>query len=241
MDNKLAGALILTAFASGYGLCLYQAPLELPAVNVVHNVQSSSSSSGEESFADVEFPETNLNVTTASTSSNTQQSSAAFSAVQTAPTASQPTQSQAQTSSTATNASTSSNQYSDEEIDQLIPKPFSASYKKASPDLKARYKDFVDTSKHHPDDWDMRMQSLLRDFIMSRPMAADIVIDSLLCNANMCEVRLLENKKYLLLGLFGDLMQQPWIANQVKGTVDFNPDNSNACYILLMRNTPPGQ
>lgn len=241
MDNKLAGILILTAFASGYGLCLYQAPMELPAVNVIHT-QSSASSSEEESFADVEFPETNLNITNASASAGTRQSSSATQAA-----TSQPAQSQTQASSTAanTNASpttnTQSGQFSDDEIDQLIPKPFNASHKKASPDLKAKYKDFVDTSKNRPDDWDMRMQGLLRDFIMSRPMSTDIVIESLLCNANMCEVRLLENKKYLLLGLFGDLMQQPWIANQVKGTVDFNPDNSNACYILLMRNTPPGQ
>lgn len=232
MDNKLAGVLILTAFASGYGLCLYQAPMELPAVNIIHNTLSSSSSSTEDSFADVEFPETNLNFTNASTPSSAQISSVATSAAQTA---SQPAQLQTQASSTAPSANTPSNQLSDEEIDQLIPKPFSASFKKAHPDLKAKYKDFVDTSKNRPDDWDMRMQGLLRDFIMSRPMATDIIIESLLCNANMCEVRLLENKKYLLLGLFGDLMQQPWMINQVNGTVDFNPDNSNACYILLMR------
>jgi len=230
MDNKLAGVLILTAFAGGYGLCLYQAPMELPAVNVIHNVQSSSSAP-EESFAEVEFPEASVNIIATQLSSSSQQSATASSNAHSQET-SQATQTQS--SSAPSEQTTAANQLSDEDIDQLIPKPFNTSFKKAHPDLKTKYKDFIDPDKR-PDDWDVRMQSLLRDFIMSRPMAADIIIDSLVCNANMCEVRLLENKKYLLLGLFGELMQQPWMTNQVNGTVDFNPDNSNACYILLMR------
>lgn len=231
MDNKLAGVLILTAFASGYGLCLYQAPLELPAVNVI-SAQSSSSSS-EESFAEVEFPDANVNITnTASTSQSAASSTAQSRSTSEATSQQEPSPTQTASATPTTNAAPT--QLSDEEIDQLIPKPFNTSFKKAHPDLKTKYKDFVDPNKR-PDDWDIRMQGLLRDFIMSRPMATDIIIDALACNANMCEVRLLENKKYLLLGLFGELMQQPWMTNQVNGTVDFNPDNSNACYILLMR------
>jgi hypothetical protein len=237
MDNKLAGALILTAFASGYGLCLYQAPLELPAITVINNTQASSSTP-EETFADVEFPDASVNITNPIASSSAQASSAGSSPSH-HPAASQ-TASTSSTSPAASTTDTGADPLSEEEIDQLIPKPFSTSFKKAHPDLKAKYKDFVDPNKR-PDDWDIRMQGLLRDFIMSRPTAADINIESLICNASMCEVRLLENKKFLLLGLFGELMQQPWIANQVKGTVDFNPDNSNACYILLMRNPSAGQ
>lgn len=232
MDNKLAGVLILTAFASGYGLCLYQAPLEMPPVNVISNAQSSSSAAPEESFADVEFPEASVNITSTDRPSDSSPRSSAASSITHSQATSQPTPTPAP--STPSAETTASNQPSDDDIDQLIPKPFNTSFKKAHPDLKTKYKDFVDPNKR-PDDWDVRMQGLLRDFIMSRPMATDIIIDSLVCNANMCEVRLLENKKYLLLGLFGELMQQPWMTNQVNGTVDFNPDNSNACYILLMR------
>lgn len=239
MDNKLAGVLILTAFASGYGLCLYQAPLEMPAVTVISTQQSSSSSSEAEILADVEIVEDITSSASSATTHSAKSSSVAGSATQHSE-ASQAAAPSPTSSAATTQANKPANQLSDEEIDQLIPKPFNSSFKKAHPDLKTKYKDFVDPAKG-TDDWDLRMQGLLRDFVMSRPMAADIVIESLQCRANMCEMRLLENKKFLLLGLFGELMQQPWIANQVKGTVDFNPDNSNACYILLMRNTPPGQ
>lgn len=139
-----------------------------------------------------------------------------------------------QTNSAKSNSSTISTEISDDEIDELLPKPFDASLKKLHGPLKEKYKAFSDIDRTKIDIWDIHMQGQLTDFVLSRPSATDIKIDSIKCNANMCEMRLVEQKKFLLLALFGELMQQSWIVNKVTGTADIQPDNGYG-YILLMR------
>lgn len=242
MRNKIWLAALVVAFAAGFGThAIISAPDSSihPQAQLPNSAQLSNSQDNILNTVDIELPDDSSQINnpekySASTSSKNQSSHSGTSV----PSSSSSIAAIADTATDASSSATSTppNQLSDEEIDQKIPKPFNASFKKAHPTLKEKYKDFLDTDHHHKDDWDIRTQGLLTDFVLSRPLATDITIESISCNANMCEMRLFEQKKFLLLSLFGELMQQPWLSNQVNGNVDFNPDHS-ACYILLMRKT----
>ncbi|MFO1389460.1 hypothetical protein [Cellvibrio sp.] len=238
MRNKIWIAALVASFAAGFGIHAF---ISTPDSTVSVQAQSQLSNLDEKTLDidAIKFPDGSIQ-SSSSVKDTESKSSIAHSSQSGASnsSSSSSTAASAETGPDPTNSlsSTPPNQLSDEEIDQNIPKPFNDSFKKAHQSLKEKYKDFLETNNQRKDDWDIRMQGLLTDFVMSRPLATDIKIESIRCNANMCEMRLFEQKKFLLLGLFGDLMQQPWVLDEVTGTVDFNADHS-ACYILMMRKT----
>lgn len=110
------------------------------------------------------------------------------------------------------------------------PKPYDDMREKVDGTLRERYKDFA--AAEHTDDWDVRTQSKITDFILSRPAATDIKIDSVHCNSNICEIRLEENKRFLLMATFAELLQESWLVNEATGQFSFNDKFG---YMLLMR------
>ena len=122
--------------------------------------------------------------------------------------------------------------YGDEKIVAQMPAPFDQLLTKIEGPLREKFKDYADTDSNQKDDWDQRMQSQLSDFILSRPSATDIRIHLINCNFHMCEIRLEEQKRFLLLATFAELLQEPWIINTCTGEFNFFENNG---YMLLMR------
>lgn len=114
--------------------------------------------------------------------------------------------------------------------DKVLPKPFDDMLDKIDGSLRDKYKDYA--ASEPKDDWDTRMQSKITDFILSRPAATDIKIDSVNCNSNICEIRLEEEKRFLLMATFAELLQESWLINEATGQFNFNDKYG---YMLLTR------
>lgn len=121
---------------------------------------------------------------------------------------------------------------SDQTAEKTLPKPFDDLFTQMDEPLRDKYKAYADNETNHKDDWDLRMQSQITDFILSRPAATDIKIELVNCNLNMCEIRLQEQKRFLLMATFAELLQEPWIINTSTGQFNFSDNNG---YMLLMR------
>ncbi|MET0357711.1 MAG: hypothetical protein ABW044_13095 [Cellvibrio sp.] len=100
------------------------------------------------------------------------------------------------------------NDISDEEIDRVIPPPFNTQLKSSHGGTREKYKDFVAASQ--PQNWDTNMQNKISDSILSSPYAKFIKMDSLLCKANMCEIRLYETKDNVWSLILAEMALQDW-------------------------------
>jgi hypothetical protein len=116
--------------------------------------------------------------------------------------------------------------------EKQLPKPFDELLKRMDSTLREKYEAYAANAGNPKDDWDMRMQSKITDFILSRPAATDIKIDSINCNSNMCEIRLQEQKRFLLMATFAELLQESWVINTSTGQFNFSDNNG---YMLLVR------
>lgn len=90
-----------------------------------------------------------------------------------------------------------------------MPNPFDSLLKQTENPLGEKYKAYLANESSKQDDWDMQMQSKITDFILSRPAMVDIKINRINCRLNMCEIQLQEQKKFLLMATFAQLLQEP--------------------------------
>ena len=100
------------------------------------------------------------------------------------------------------------NEITAEEIDRVLPAPFSDSLKHTHGFLREKYKDFVANTQ--PNDWDTRMQNKISDFIFSNPYAKFVNIESLTCKSNLCEIRLFESKQGAFSAILTEMALQDW-------------------------------
>lgn len=100
------------------------------------------------------------------------------------------------------------NDISDEEIDRVIPPPFNTQLKNSHGGTREKYKDFVAASQ--PQNWDVNMQNKISDSILSSPYAKFITMDSLLCKANICEIRLYETKDNVWSLILAEMALRDW-------------------------------
>lgn len=100
------------------------------------------------------------------------------------------------------------NEISPEEIDRVLPAPFNDSFKHTHGFLREKYKDFVANTQ--PNDWDVRMQNKITDFIFSSPYAKFLNVESLLCKSGLCEIRLFETKQGAFNMILSEMALQDW-------------------------------
>ncbi len=100
------------------------------------------------------------------------------------------------------------NEITAEEIDRILPAPFSDSLKHTHGFLREKYKDFVANTQ--PNDWDTRMQNKISDFIFSNPYAKFLNVESLLCKSGLCEIRLFETKQGTFSMILSEMALQDW-------------------------------
>jgi hypothetical protein len=127
------------------------------------------------------------------------------------------------------------NEISDEDIDKILPAPFNKSLKNNHGDIREKYKDFAQANT--PSDWDINMQHKLTDFILSRTYAKFINLDSVLCKANLCEIRLYENKKGAWGFILSEMALQDWWDIGNYGSSGMSPekdDKRGMSYLVLL-------
>jgi hypothetical protein len=100
------------------------------------------------------------------------------------------------------------NEISDEDIDKVIPAPFNQKLKNKHGELREKYKDFAATNQQL--EWDKNMQNKLSDAILGNPYSKFIILDSLQCKVNLCEIRLYETKEGAWSLIMAEMRLQEW-------------------------------
>lgn len=130
----------------------------------------------------------------------------------------------------------------DEEIDRVLPAPFNKSLKNNHGELREKYKEFAETSTSN--DWDTNMQHKLTDFILSRPYAKFISVESLACKAGLCEIRLFESKNGAWQFILSEMALQDWWDFGSYGSSGLSPeegDKRGTSYLVLLTRKPSMQ
>jgi len=96
----------------------------------------------------------------------------------------------------------------DEEIDKVIPHPFSVALKNSHGGNREKYKSFV--AANQPQDWDTNTQNKISDSILSSPYFKFLKLDALQCKANICEIRLYELKSNVWSLILAEMALQEW-------------------------------
>jgi len=96
----------------------------------------------------------------------------------------------------------------DEEIDKVIPHPFSVALKNSHGGNREKYKNFV--AANQPQDWDTNTQNKISDSILSSPYFKFLKLDALQCKANICEIRLYELKSNVWSLILAEMALQEW-------------------------------
>lgn len=100
------------------------------------------------------------------------------------------------------------NEMSDEEIDKVLAKPFSVPLKKLHGIVKEKYKPFSEAEKQ--DEWDIRIQNKLTDLILSNVYSKYLNVDSIICKASLCEIRVIELKPMVMFAIASEILLQDW-------------------------------
>lgn len=100
------------------------------------------------------------------------------------------------------------NEISDEDIDKVLPAPFNQSLKSRHGDLREKYKNFAAANQQL--DWDKNMQNKLSDAILGNPYSKFVILDSLQCKVNLCEIRLYETKEGAWSLIMAEMRLQEW-------------------------------
>lgn len=126
------------------------------------------------------------------------------------------------------------NEITPDEIDRVLPAPFNDSFKHAHGFLREKYKDFVANTQ--PDDWDIRMQNKITDFIFSSPYAKFLNVESLLCKSGLCEIRLFETKQGTFSMILSEMaLQDWWDIGGYHASGNGTGDGRTAYHVLLPR------
>lgn len=134
------------------------------------------------------------------------------------------------------------NEISDEEVDKIVPAPFNKSLKSTHGELREKYKKFAETNT--PNDWDINIQNKLTDFILSRPHAKFINLESVICKANFCEIRLFETKNGSWQFILSEMALQDWWDFGSYGSSGLSPeegDKRGTSYLVLLTRKPSMQ
>lgn len=125
----------------------------------------------------------------------------------------------------------------DAEIDKAIPAPFNDALKSSHGGVREKYRDFVAATQ--PQSWDSNIQNKISDYILSSPYAKFITLDSLLCKANLCEIRLYESKSHVWSLMMAEMSLQDWWDIGAYGSQGFatqlNSQNTTGYHVLLAR------
>lgn len=208
MKNTLWIAAIVLAFIAGYftrGVNqdgFGKAPQTQPTQKISKADDSQISSEQLSTAAKAIFAEKEKEKDTIKTSQNQNTSES-----QTASTTSQAATEPAQTSD-ANTTNKYPNEISDVDIDKIVPAPFNESLKHHHGEVREKFKEYANASV--PNDWDIRMQNKISDFVLSNPYAKNISVEFIGCKAELCELRLYENKKGVWSHIMSEMALQDW-------------------------------
>ncbi len=127
---------------------------------------------------------------------------------------------------------------SDDEIDKIVPAPFNQIAKGKQGDLREGLRKFADTAD--PNTSDANLANKMTDFILSHPRAQSIHLDSVICKADLCEIRLFEIKNGTWSVIFSEMALQDWWGGLSKSEVvnfptQFNNQPVTGTYVLFQR------
>ena len=123
----------------------------------------------------------------------------------------------------------------DEEIDKILPAPFNQQLKNNQGDIREKYKAFADAGG--PQETDMDIQNKLTDTIFSNPYSKFLNIESLLCKAGVCEIRLYETKTGAWSYIQAEMQLQEWwsFSGASASGFDTGKPEVTGWYVLLVR------
>lgn len=101
-----------------------------------------------------------------------------------------------------------SNEISDTDIDKFVPAPFNESLKHHHGALREKFKEYANATT--ADDWSIKMQDKISDFILSNQYAKYINLEFVGCKTGLCELRLYENKSGTWSHILSEMALQDW-------------------------------
>lgn len=120
-----------------------------------------------------------------------------------------------------------------EQIDKLLPAPFNQYLKGHDATMLEKYRKF--SEQENPSREDTDIQNKIADSIASNPYSKFLTIESLQCKANLCEIRLYENKLGVWSYIQSEMRLQDWWkfpSSSAQG-FDVGKENVNGWYVLL--------
>jgi hypothetical protein len=127
------------------------------------------------------------------------------------------------------------NEITDEEIDKILPPPFNQKLKNNHGYIREKYREFADATEQK--EFDINIQNKLTDAISSNPYSKFLNIESLVCKANICEIRLYETKRGVWSYIQAEMHLQDWwpFGNSSASGFNTNTPKTTGWYVLLVK------